>query len=139
MTTQIENSQATQPLTGTIPGRPLHPSAPTGARNHSPVEALALRWWADMRAGKINRGELAPEYDAHLTDHAVEHMAHYLKRYEFGHLPLEAHVVHTRKGETQTFHVVKIHFPRGDAASFLMGFNDEGKITGVTLTSMAGD
>ena len=49
------------------------------------------------------------------------------------------HVVHTRKGETQTFHVVKIHFPRGDAASFLMGFNDEGKITGLTLMSMAGD
>ena len=138
MTIQTGNAQA-QPLTGTIAGRPLSLHAPTGARQHSPVETLALRWWADMREGKINRGELAPEYDAHLTDHAVEHMSHHLKRYEFGHLPLEAHVIHTRKGETQTFHVVKIHFPRGDAASFLMGFNDEGKITGLTLMSMAGD
>ena len=139
MATQTETTQATQPLTGTIAGRPLSPHAPTGARKHSPVETTALRWWADMREGKINRSELAPEYDAHLIDHAVEHMSHYLKRYEFGYLPLEAHVIHTRKGETQTFHVVKIHFPRGDAASFLMGFNEEGKITGLTLTSMAGD
>jgi hypothetical protein len=65
--------------------------------------------------------------------------AHDLKRYEFGHLPLEAHVLQTRESGGQTFHVVKIHFPRGDAASFLMGFNPEGKITGVTLMSMAGD
>ena len=139
MTTQTGNAQATQPLSATIPGRPLSPHAPTGARQHSPVEALALRWFADMRAGKINRSELAPEYDGHLTDHAVEQMSHYLKRYEFGHLPLEARVIHTRKGETQTFHVVKIHFPRGDAASMLLGFSQEGKITGLTLLSMAGD
>ncbi|MBV8092535.1 MAG: hypothetical protein JO110_04735 [Acetobacteraceae bacterium] len=139
MTTQTEDTRATQPLTGRIGGKPLHPGAPMGARQHSPVEALALRWWADMRAGEINRSELAPEYDAHLTNHAVKQMSHYLKRYEFGHLPLEAHVIHTRKGETQTFHVVKLHFPRGDAASFLMGFTDEGKITGISLMSMAGD
>ena len=139
MTTQTGNNQATQPRTGTIPGRPLSPHAPTGAREHSPVEALALRWWTDMREGKINRGELAPEYDAHLTDHAVQHMSHYLKRYEFGHAPLEARVIHTRKGETQTFHVVKIHFPRGDAASLMIGLNQADKITGVTLMSMAGD
>jgi hypothetical protein len=34
---------------------------------------------------------------------------------------------------------VKIHFPRGDAASFLMGFDTEGRITGITLMSMPGD
>ena len=139
MTTQTGNAHETQPLTGRIGGKPLHPNAPTGAREHSPVETLALRWFADMRAGKINRSELAPEYDAHLTDHAVKQMSHYLKRYEFGHLPLEAHVMQTRESGSQTFHVVKIHFPRGDAASFLMGFNQEGKITGLTLMSMAGD
>jgi hypothetical protein len=32
---------------------------------HSPVEALTLRWFADMRQGRINRSELTPEYDAH--------------------------------------------------------------------------
>jgi hypothetical protein len=103
------------------------------------VEALALRWFADMRDGKINRSELSPEYDAHLTDHAVEHMSRHLKRYDFGHLPLEAHVLQTRESGSQTFHVVKIHFPRGDAASVLMGFNQESKITGLSLMSMAGD
>ena len=139
MTTQTGNAEGTQPLTGQIAGKPLHVHAPTGARKLSPVEALALSWFADMREGKIDRSELAPEYDAHLTDHAVEQMSHYLKRYEFGHLPLEAHVIHSRESGSQTFHVVKIHFPRGDAASFLMGFNEEGKITGVTLMSMAGD
>ena len=139
MTTRTENTHETQPLTGRIAGRPLYAHAPTGARKHSPVEERALKLFADMRAGKINRSELAPEYDAHLTDHAIEQMSHYLKRYQFGHAPLEAHVLQTRESGSQTFHVVKIHFPRGDAASFLMGFNDEGKITGVTLTSMAGD
>jgi hypothetical protein len=108
-------------------------------RKHTSVAALALRWFADMREGKINRSELAPKYDAHLTDHAVEHMSHYLKRYQFGHLALEASVVRSRESGSQTFHVMKVHFPRGDAASFLMGFNREGKITGLSLLSMAGD
>lgn len=139
MSVQTGSAQATRPLTGTIPGRPLHPDASSGARRHSPLEALALRWFADMREGKINRGELSPEYDAHLTDHAVEQMSRYLKRYEFGHLPLEAHVLQTRESGSQTFHVVKIHFPRGDAASLMMGLNADGKITGVSLMSMAGD
>ena len=138
MTTQTGDVHEAQ-LTGRIAGRPLDPSALTGARPHSPVEVLALRWFADMREGKINRSELALEYDAHLTDYAVEQMSRYLKRYEFGHLPLDAHVLQTRESGSQTFHLVKIHFPRGDAASFLMGFNDEGKITGVTVMSMAGD
>lgn len=139
MSVPTGNAQTAQPLTGAIPGRPLHAHAPTGARKHSPVEALAVRWFADMREGKIDRNELAPEYDAHLTDPAVEQMSRYLKRYQFGHQPLEAHILQTRESGSQTFHVVKIHFPRGDAASFLMGFNQEGKITGITLMSMAGD
>jgi len=39
----------------------------------------------------------------------------------------------------QTFYVVKLVFPRGDAASLLLGFNAESKITGISLMSMAGD
>jgi ferric-dicitrate binding protein FerR (iron transport regulator) len=71
------------PLTGRIAGRPLHPQAPTGARTPEGVEAVALNWFAQMRSGKIDRSQLAPEYDAHLTDHAVEQMSRYLKAYEF--------------------------------------------------------
>jgi hypothetical protein len=139
MTTQTGNAQDAQALTGRIAGRPLHVHAPSGARKHSPIEALALRWFADMRSGKIDRTELAPEYSAHLTDRAIEDMSHYLKRYEFGHAPLEAHVMQTRETGSQRIHLVKIHFPRGDAASLMIGLNSDDKITGVTLMSMAGD
>jgi hypothetical protein len=41
--------------------------------------------------------------------------------------------------DDQTLHVVKLTFPRGDAASLMFGLNTQGKITGVTLLSMAGD
>ena len=139
MTTQTGTLENPSPLTGRIAGRPLYPDAPTGAPMPEGVEALALDWFAQMRAGKIDRSQLAPEYDAHLTDHAVEQMSRYLKAYDFGHLPLEAHVLQTRESGSQTFHVVKIVFPRGDAASLMMGFNAQGKITGVSLLSMAGD
>jgi hypothetical protein len=103
------------------------------------VEALALRCFAQMRSGEIDRSQLAPEYDAHLTDDAVKEMSRYLKAYEFGHLPLEALVLQTRETGAQRIHVVKIIFPRGDAASLMMGFNTDGKITGISLMSMAGD
>ena len=139
MTTQAGNISSAQSLTGSIAGRPLHVHAPTGARASTGVEALALHWFAKMREGKIDRAKLAPEYDAHLTDHAIEQMSRYLKRYEFGHLPLEAHVLQTRESGSQRFHVVKIHFPRGDAASLMIGLNSEDKITGLSLMSMAGD
>jgi hypothetical protein len=139
MTTQTGTAESAAPLTGSIAGRPLHPQAPTGAQTPKGVEALALHWFARMRSGKIDRSQLAPEYDAHLTDHAVEQMSRYLKAYEFGHLPLEAHILQSRESGSQTFHVVKIIFPRGDAASLMMGCNSDGKITGISLMSMAGD
>ena len=139
MTTQTGSLENASPLTGSIAGRPLNPNAPTGARTPEGVEALAVHWFAKMRSGEIDRSQLAPEYDAHLTDHAVEQMSRYLKAYEFGALPLEAHVLQTRESGSQTFHVVKIVFPRGDAASLMMGFDAEGKIAGISLLSMAGD
>jgi hypothetical protein len=139
MTTQTGIAQEAPQLTGGIAGRPLHVHAPTGACAPTGVEALAVHWFAKMRDGKIDRSELAPEYDAHLTDHAIEQMSRYLRRYEFGHLPLEAHVMQTRESGSQRIHLVKIHFPRGDAASLMIGLNSDHKITGVALTSMAGD
>ncbi len=139
MTTRDANTQGAAPLTGRIAGRPIHPAAPTGERTPEGVEALALHWFQRMRTGEIDRSQLAPEYGAHLTDRAVEDMSRYLKAYEFGHLPLEAHVLQTRETGTQRIHVVKIVFPRGDAASLMMGLNADGKITGISLMSMAGD
>ena len=105
-----------------------------------PIEhGFDFDWFARMRTGEIDRSQLAPEYDAHLTDHAVAEMSRYLKAYEFGALPLEAHVLHTRETGTQRIHAVKIVFPRGDPASLMMGLNRDGKITGISLMSMAGD
>jgi hypothetical protein len=75
MTTQTGTLENASPLTGSIAGRPLDPNAPTGARAPVGVEALALQWFAKMRSGEIDRSVLAPEYDAHLTDRAVEQMS----------------------------------------------------------------
>ena len=44
-----------------------------------------------------------------------------------------------RSVDDQTLYKVKLIFPRGDAASLLFGLDVEGKITGVAITSMAGD
>ena len=92
-----------------------------------------------MRTGQIDRTQLTADYGAQLTDDAVSGMSQYLNRYQYGASPRGAEVLLTRSSGDQTFHVVKIHFPRGDAASLMFGFNTEGKITGITLMSMAGD
>jgi hypothetical protein len=43
------------------------------------------------------------------------------------------------RGARRSLHVVKIVFPRGDAASLMMGLNADAKITGISLMSMVGD
>jgi hypothetical protein len=103
------------------------------------VEALALEWFAQMQSGQIDRTQLAAEYSAQLTDTAVQEMSRYLKEYKYGVLPTGAQVLKTRTIGEQTFYVVKLVFPRGDAASLLLGVNTQGKITGISLMSMAGD
>jgi hypothetical protein len=103
------------------------------------VEALALEWYANMQTGQINRTQLAPAYNAQLTDEVVQATAKHLKEYAYGAPPTGAQVIKTRTIGEQTFYIVKIVFPRGDAASLMFGFNSEGKITGISLMSMAGD
>ena len=126
-------------LTGSVAaalgGSPL----PSSVRTTDSVEALALEWFAKMRTGQIDRTQLAADYSAQLTDDAVQAMALYLKKYDYGTAPLGAQVLKTRTIGEQTFYVVKIVFPRGDAASLLFGFNAQGKITGINIMSMAGD
>ena len=58
---------------------------------------------------------------------------------QYGASPIVAHILLSRTIGEQTFYLVKLHFPRGDAASLLFGFNAEGKITGIGIMSMAGD
>jgi hypothetical protein len=103
------------------------------------VDDLALKWFAEMQAGQIDRAQLTPDYSARLTNDAVREMSQYLKQHDYGFPPKWAEVVQTRTSGDQTLYVVKLVFPRGDAASLLFGFNTEGKITGISLLSMAGD
>jgi hypothetical protein len=103
------------------------------------VDDLALKWFAAMQTGQIDRAQLTPDCNARLTNDAVQHMAQYLKEHDYGVPPSWAEVVQTRKTGDQTLYVVKLVFPRGDAASLLFGFNTEGKITGISILSLAGD
>ena len=114
-------------------------AGPASAKTDGSVEVFALRWFEQMRVGQIDRTQLAAHYDAHLTEDAVQGMSRFLKAYDYGASPLGAEIARTHSTEEQTFHVVKLVFPRGDAASLLFGFDRAGKVTGVSLLGMAGD
>jgi hypothetical protein len=101
------------------------------------VKALALRWFLQMQAGKIDRTEYTPAYGALLTDDAVRAMSRHLNQY--GASPTRAEILQERSAGTQTFYMVKLLFPRGDAASILFGLNPQGKITAISIVTMAGD
>ncbi len=139
MTTQSATAQSATALTGRITGRPIYPAAASIAPAADSVEGFAIRLFARMRSGDIDRSQLVPEYSAHLTDAAVHAMSRYLQTHDYEALPLSAQVVKTHQSGEQTFHVVKILFPRGDAASLMFAFNTAGKITGISLLGMAGD
>lgn len=125
-----------QSLGGVIAGAaPVTASAASDER----ATRLALRWFAQMRAGSIDRAQLTADYNAQLTDDAVQQMSRFLTAYQYGASPTGAYVLKTRSVEGQTFHAVKLVFPRGDAASLMFGLDAAGKITGVSLLSMAGD
>jgi hypothetical protein len=103
------------------------------------LKTFVLQWFEQMRTGQIDRSLLSSEYDAHLTDEAVQGMSQHLTAYEFGASPIGVNVLRRHATPNQTFYLTKILFPRGDAASLLFGFNQSGRITGVSLMSMAGD
>ena len=126
-------------LTGTFPAALAGSPPLSNVRTDKSVETLGLEWFAQMQAGQIDRTQLAAEYNAQLTDDAVQAMSRFLKEHDYGASPFGAQVLKTRTIGEQTFYVVKLVFPRGDAASLLLGFNAEGKITGINLMSMAGD
>ena len=126
-------------LTGSVAAALAGSPPPSSVRTESSVEALALEWFAKMQTGQIDRTQLAADYSAQLSDDAVQAMSRYLKEHDYGAPPTGAQVLKTRTIGEQTFYAVKLVFPRGDAASLLLGFNAQGKITGISLMSMAGD
>jgi hypothetical protein len=113
------------------------PAPPAGVPSANSMKVLALRWFTQIQAGKIDRTQYTAAYVAQLTDDAVQALSHQLNQY--GASPLRAEIMQERSIDTQTFYQVKLVFPRGDAASLLFGFDTEGKITGVVVMSMAGD
>jgi hypothetical protein len=110
---------------------------PAGVPTEDGMRAFALQWYTQMQAGKIDRTQYTAAYGAQLTDAAVQAMSHHLN--EYGASPIRAEILQKRSVDNQTFYKVKLIFPRGDAASFLFGFDAEGRITGVAIMSMAGD
>jgi hypothetical protein len=101
------------------------------------VKALALQWFLQMQAGKIDRTQYTPAYGALLKDDAVKAMSRHLNQY--GASPTRAEILQERSAGTQTFYMVKLLFPRGDAASILFGLDPQGKITAISIVTMAGD
>ncbi|HEY1941449.1 MAG TPA: hypothetical protein VGH40_04935 [Roseiarcus sp.] len=101
------------------------------------VRVAALRWFQQMQAGQIDRTQLSDAYSAQLTEGAVQEMSRRLN--DYGASPRNAEILQRREIGDQTFKLVKFHFPRGDAASFLFGFGADGKITGIALTMLPGD
>ena len=125
-------------LTGSLAAALAGSTAPSSVRTEKSVETLALEWFAKMQTGQIDRTQLATDYSTQLTDDAVQAMSRFLKEHDYGASPFGAQVLKTRTVGEQTFYVVKLLFPRGDAASLLLGFNAEAKITGISIMSMAG-
>jgi hypothetical protein len=111
-------------------GDQTSPIDPTSADS---VKVFALRLFERLQAGQIDRTQMTTALSENLTDDAVKGMARYLKSYG----PATGdEIVQTRKIQDQTFYVVKLFLQRGDALTLLIGFDESGKITGITFPSM---
>ena len=113
------------------------PVLPANAPAQEDVRVLALRWYAQMQAGQLDRTQLTAAYSAQLTEDAVRAMTRNVNLY--GASPTRAEILQSRTIADQKFYLVKLIFPRGDAASLLIGFDGQGKISGIDFMSMAGD
>jgi len=124
-------------LTNSVTAALADPTASSNAPTADNVKALALRWYTQMQAGQLDRTQLTTAYSAQLTDDAVRQMSRHVNLY--GASPTSAEILRAGSITDQKFYLVKLIFPRGDAASLLIGFDAQGKITGINLMSMAGD
>lgn len=124
-------------LIGSVGAALANPAPPASPRPEDSVEALTLDWFSQMQAGQIDRTQLTAQFSAQLTDDALEEMSRHLKLY--GASPAAAKILQRRTTENQTIYLVKLLFPRGDAASLLVGLSAAGKITAISIVSMAGD
>jgi hypothetical protein len=97
------------------------------------VKIFALDWFERLQAGQIDRAQMTTALSETLTDDSVDEMSRHLKSYG----PATGdEITQNRRIQDQSFYVVKLFLQRGDALSLLIGFDDSGKITGVTFPSM---
>jgi hypothetical protein len=120
-------------LTGFVSASVAEQTSPAGPGSIDSVKPIALEWFEHLQAGQIDRTQMTTALSETLTDDSVKEMSHYLKSYG---PTTGAEMVQDRKIEDQTFYVVKLLLKRGDALSLLIGFDESGKITGVTFPSM---
>jgi hypothetical protein len=120
-----------------IAAAPANSAPLAGAPTNDSVAAFALRWYTEMQAGRFDRTQYTTPYGAQLTPEAVQAMSQQLNRY--GASPEHAEILQKRAVGNQTFYQVKLVFPRGDAASLLLGLDPAGKVTGIEIMSLAGD
>jgi hypothetical protein len=97
------------------------------------VKTFALEWFERLQAGLIDRTQMTTELSETLTDDSVKEMSRIVL--SFGPATKDE-IVENRKIDDQTFYVVKVFLQRGDAVSLLIGFDNSGKITGVTFPSL---
>jgi hypothetical protein len=125
------------PLTVSVTAAFADPPPSAGVPTQDGMKVLALQWFAQIQAGRIDRTQYAAAYSAQLTDKAVQAISRHLNQY--GTSPTSAEIMHSCSIDNQTFYQMKLMFPRGDATSLLFGFDSAGKITGIGVESMAGD
>jgi hypothetical protein len=104
-----------------------------GPRSSDSVKTIALEWFEHLQAGQIDRTQMTTAFSENLTDDAVGEMSHFLASYG---PPTGDEIVQSRTIEDQTFYVVKFFLQRGDALSMIIGFDENGKVTGLTFSSM---
>lgn len=97
------------------------------------VKALALMWFRDLQAGRVDRAKLTPAFSAHLPDGAIAEMSRYLQPYGDAS---SVDILQVRQGQDQTFYYVKLGLVRGDAVTMLIGLDGHGKVSGITFPSM---
>jgi hypothetical protein len=106
---------------------------PIDPRSSDSVKTFALQWFEHLQAGQIDRTQMTTALSKSLTDDSVKEMSRRVMTYG----PATGdEIVQTRKIQDQTFYVVKLFLQRGDALSLLIGFDESGKITGVTFPSL---
>jgi hypothetical protein len=102
-------------------------------RSSDGVKAFALQWFTHLQEGQLDRTQMTTALSENLSEGAVEEMSHYLKSYG----PADrGEIIENRKIDDQTFYFLKLFLQRGDALTLLVGFDENGKMTGVTFPSM---